>query len=121
MLGEGAALAEHGVDQGGLAVVDVGDDGEVAQVVAGGGLGVAGVVVAVVRVGVVGGVVAVGGVRGRAHGVRVLLRVRCGCGAGESRRAGTGSICQIGGRREVRRLIAQAIDSFLLRYKSSVK
>ena len=26
---EGAGLAEHGVDQGGLAVVDVGDDGDV--------------------------------------------------------------------------------------------
>ena len=27
---EGAGLAEHGVDQGGLAVVDVGDDGDIA-------------------------------------------------------------------------------------------
>src|SRR6478735_4646640 len=32
--GEGAGLAEHGVDQRGLAVVDVRDDGDVAQVVA---------------------------------------------------------------------------------------
>ena len=29
---EGAGLAEHGVDQGGLAVVDVGDDGDVAEI-----------------------------------------------------------------------------------------
>ena len=36
VLGEGAALAEHGVDQRGLAVVDVRDDGDVAQVAAGG-------------------------------------------------------------------------------------
>jgi hypothetical protein len=28
---EGAGLAEHGVDEGGLAVVDVGDDGDVAD------------------------------------------------------------------------------------------
>ena len=28
---EDAALAEHGVDEGGLAVVDVGDDGDVAD------------------------------------------------------------------------------------------
>ena len=28
---EDAALAEHGVDQGGLAVVDVGDDGDIAD------------------------------------------------------------------------------------------
>ena len=28
---EGAGLAEHGIDQGGLAVVDVGDDGDVAD------------------------------------------------------------------------------------------
>ena len=34
VLGERAALAEHGVDEGGLAVVDVRDDGDVAQVVA---------------------------------------------------------------------------------------
>ena len=33
---ERAGLAEEGVDQGGLAVVDVGDDRHVAQVVAGG-------------------------------------------------------------------------------------
>src|SRR3712207_3724169 len=33
---QGAGLAEEGVDQGGLAVVDVGDDRDVAQVVAGG-------------------------------------------------------------------------------------
>jgi hypothetical protein len=33
---EGSGLAEEGVDQGGLAVVDVGDDCHVAQVVAGG-------------------------------------------------------------------------------------
>src|SRR3712207_7043262 len=33
---EGAGLAEEGVDQGGLPVVDVGDDRHVAQVVAGG-------------------------------------------------------------------------------------
>ena len=43
---EGAGLAEHRVDERGLAVVDVGDDGDVAQVVAdgggGGGLGRAG-------------------------------------------------------------------------------
>ena len=32
---EGARLPEHGVDQGGLAVVDVGHDGHVADVVAG--------------------------------------------------------------------------------------
>ena len=31
-LGKGAGLPEHGIDQGGLAVVDVGDDGDVAQV-----------------------------------------------------------------------------------------
>ncbi len=31
---EGAGLAQHGVDERGLAVVDVGDDGDVAQVVA---------------------------------------------------------------------------------------
>jgi hypothetical protein len=31
-----AALPEHGVHQGGLAVIDVGDDGQVANVVAGG-------------------------------------------------------------------------------------
>ena len=29
-----AALAEHGVDQGGFAVVDVGDDGDVANILA---------------------------------------------------------------------------------------
>ncbi len=29
---EGAGLAEHGVDQGGLAVVDVGDDGDVSEI-----------------------------------------------------------------------------------------
>ena len=34
---EGAGLAEHRVDERGLAVVDVGDDGDVAQVVAGAG------------------------------------------------------------------------------------
>ena len=28
---EGAGLAEHGVDEGGLAVVDVGDDGDIAD------------------------------------------------------------------------------------------
>ena len=28
---EGAGLAEHGVDEGGLAVVDVGDDGDVSN------------------------------------------------------------------------------------------
>ena len=28
---EGAGLAQHGVDEGGLAVVDVGDDGDVAD------------------------------------------------------------------------------------------
>ena len=33
---EGAGLPEHGVDERGLAVVDVGDDRDVAQVVAGG-------------------------------------------------------------------------------------
>ena len=33
-----AALAQHAVDQGGLAVVDVGDDGHVADVVASHGL-----------------------------------------------------------------------------------
>ena len=32
---ERAGLAEHRVDEGGLAVVDVGDDGDVAEVVAG--------------------------------------------------------------------------------------
>ena len=32
---EGARLPEHRVDQRGLAVVDVGDDGDVAQVLAG--------------------------------------------------------------------------------------
>ena len=37
---EGAGLAEHRVDQRGLAVVDVGDDGDVAQVGADGGPGV---------------------------------------------------------------------------------
>ena len=31
---EDAALVQHGVDQRGLAVVDVGDDGDVADVVA---------------------------------------------------------------------------------------
>ena len=36
---ERAGLAEHRVDEGGLAVVDVGDDGDVAQVVAGAGDG----------------------------------------------------------------------------------
>ena len=47
---EHAGLAEHRVDERGLAVVDVGDDGDVAQVVAdgvdgvGGGHGGAGVV-----------------------------------------------------------------------------
>ena len=41
---EGAGLAEQGVDQRGLAVVDVGDDGDVAQVGADGGLGGRGVV-----------------------------------------------------------------------------
>src|SRR5699024_5335828 len=30
--GEGAGLPEHRVDQGGLAVVDVGDDGDVAKI-----------------------------------------------------------------------------------------
>ena len=30
---ESAALAEHGVHQGGLAVVNMGDDGHIAQVV----------------------------------------------------------------------------------------
>ena len=35
VLAERAGLPEHGVDEGGLAVVDVGDDGDVAQVVAG--------------------------------------------------------------------------------------
>jgi hypothetical protein len=34
MRGEGAGLLEHGVDQCGLAVVDVGDDGDVTNVVA---------------------------------------------------------------------------------------
>ena len=37
---EGAGLAEHRVDEGGLAVVDVGDDRDVAEVVADGGGGV---------------------------------------------------------------------------------
>ena len=32
---EGAGLPEHGVDEGGLAVVDVGHDGDVADVLAG--------------------------------------------------------------------------------------
>jgi hypothetical protein len=36
---EGPGLPQHRVDQGGLAVVDVGDDGDVAQVVAQDGLG----------------------------------------------------------------------------------
>ena len=31
---EGPGLPEHGVDEGGLAVIDVGDDGDVAQVLA---------------------------------------------------------------------------------------
>ncbi len=31
---EGARLPEHGIDEGGLAVVDVGDDGDVTQVLA---------------------------------------------------------------------------------------
>ena len=31
VIAEGAGLAEHGVDQGGLAMVDVGDDGDVSQ------------------------------------------------------------------------------------------
>src|SRR5699024_11159255 len=31
-LAEGPALGEHGVDQGGLAVIDVGDDGDVTQI-----------------------------------------------------------------------------------------
>ena len=39
VVGEGAGLAEHRVDQRGLAVVDVGDDRDVAQVGAGGGRG----------------------------------------------------------------------------------
>src|SRR5690606_20121906 len=30
--GHGAGLAQHGVDQGGLAVVDVGDDGDIAEI-----------------------------------------------------------------------------------------
>src|SRR6185295_16642436 len=34
---EDAALPEHGVDQGGLAMVDVGDDSEVANILAAGG------------------------------------------------------------------------------------
>ncbi len=34
---EGAGLAEHGVDEGGLAVVDVGDDGDVADSFSSGG------------------------------------------------------------------------------------
>ena len=34
VLAEGAGLPEHGVDQRGLAVVDVGDDGDVAEVAA---------------------------------------------------------------------------------------
>jgi hypothetical protein len=34
---EGAGLPEHGVDERRLAVVDVGDDGDVAEVVSGGG------------------------------------------------------------------------------------
>ena len=37
VLAEGAGLPEHGVDERGLAVVDVGDDGEVSQVRADGG------------------------------------------------------------------------------------
>src|SRR4029079_13933779 len=36
---EGPALPEHGVDEGRLAVVDVGDDGQVAHVLAAGELG----------------------------------------------------------------------------------
>jgi hypothetical protein len=36
-LPEGAGLPEHRVDERRLAVVDVGDDGDVAQVLAGGG------------------------------------------------------------------------------------
>jgi hypothetical protein len=32
---DGARLAQHGVDQGGLAVVDMGDDGDIAQIGAG--------------------------------------------------------------------------------------
>ena len=39
VLAEGAGLPQHGVDQRGLAVVDVGDDGDVAQVAALDGLG----------------------------------------------------------------------------------
>ena len=35
VLGEGPGLPEHGVDEGGLAVVDVGDDRDVAKVIAG--------------------------------------------------------------------------------------
>ena len=36
VLAEGAGLPQHGVDERGLAVVDVGHDGHVADVVAGG-------------------------------------------------------------------------------------
>ena len=36
---EDAGLPEHGVDQRGLAVVDVGDDGDVAQIIAAGTAG----------------------------------------------------------------------------------
>ena len=35
-LAEGAGLPQHGVDEGGLAVVDVGDDGDVSQILADG-------------------------------------------------------------------------------------
>ena len=38
-LAEGAGLPQHLVDQGRLAVVDVGDDGDVSEVVSGGHLG----------------------------------------------------------------------------------
>ena len=41
VLGEGAGLAQQLVDQRGLAVVDVGDDGDVAEVVAQRGHGAA--------------------------------------------------------------------------------
>ena len=33
---KGAGLAQHRVDQGGLSVVDVGDDGDIAHIIAGG-------------------------------------------------------------------------------------
>ena len=49
VVAEDAALPEHGVHERGLAVVDVGDDGDVAQVLAHGEAGVRGLAALVAR------------------------------------------------------------------------